>query len=215
MFVCLLRSCPGNRMSIFCCCLHKTIRSSFSHCLYLKIMGEKLTNKWKVFAFVCISVRQVYLFYYLFRFRNNCVVWFFSQHAYLKQQPSWWKLQCHESKSEVAVMTFHCSWQAGPPHSDKRDRPKIWEVISSKKWDTALESWNMSKRLGEILLNTASWHLLLSALTRKRLALLTCIFVTQAWTVSVGLAIPLIKSRSRNGSTEELKPVFYKEHWSA
>lgn len=38
----------------------------------------------------------------------------------------------------------------------------------------------MSKRLWEILLNTASWHLLLSALTRKRPALLTCIFVAQA-----------------------------------
>lgn len=101
----------------------------------------------------------------------------------------------------------------GSPHGNKPDRPKKWGVISSAKWDTALESWNMSKRLGEILLNTASWHLLLSAPTRKRLALLTCNFVIRTWTISVGLVVPLMKKNSsRNGVTEELKPVFHKEH---
>lgn len=66
-------------------------------------------------------------------------------------------------------MTFHCWALQIPP------------TTSSRKWDTALELWNMSKRLGEILLNTASWHLLLSALTGKRLPWLTRIFVTPTW----------------------------------
>lgn len=55
---------------------------------------------------------------------------------------------------------------------------------SSRKWDTSLESWNMSKRLGEILLNTASWHLLLFALNGKYLPRLTCIFAAPAWACS-------------------------------
>lgn len=83
-------------------------------------------------------------------------------------------------------------------------RPHKGAGASPRKWDTALESWNMSKRLGEILLNTASWHLLLSALTRKRLPRLTCIFVIQA---SALLAVSVMMSVERRPRCRTAKSV--------
>lgn len=76
-------------------------------------------------------------------------------------------------------------------------RPHDEVGTSSRKWDTALESWNMSKRLGEILLNTASWHLLLSALTGKCLPRLTCIFVTPAWPLLAASLMMAVERRCR------------------
>lgn len=77
----------------------------------------------------------------------------------------------------------------------KSHRPHEEVSTSSRKWDTALESWNMSKRLGEILLNTASWHLLLSALTGKRLPRLTCIFFTPAWALLAASPMMAVERR--------------------
>lgn len=76
-------------------------------------------------------------------------------------------MSLEEIKSSRYVAVHH-TCPAYLPQSNKADEPKIWRIISVRKWDKALESWNTSKRLGEILLNKALWHLLLSALTRKK-----------------------------------------------
>lgn len=95
-----------------------------------------------------------------------------------------WKLLkawCCSCEWEGAAVTFPAAtyWLPHTPHiyNVNADRLQLLGVILSRKWDTAPESWNMSKKLGQILLNTASWHLLLETLTRKPAASLTCIFV--------------------------------------